>query len=171
MDRRKITFILGGSRSGKSSFALKQASKLPGGKAFIATAQAFDEEMKERIDRHRRERSAEWNTYEEPVALPGLISDIGKKHDVILIDCLTLWLSNLLMNEADADSNIEALLYAAALCPSSLFMVSNEVGMGIVPENALARRFRDLAGTLNRCMAEIADDVYMVIAGIPVKIK
>ena len=171
MGKGRITFILGGSRSGKSSFALDCASKLPGSKAFIATAQAFDEEMKERIERHKKERSADWKTFEEPTALPQILSRISEEHDVIIVDCLTLWLSNLIMNDTAVDADIESLLSAAATCPSCIFIVSNEVGMGIVPENALARRFRDLAGTLNRRVAEIANVVYLVAAGIPLKIK
>ena len=171
MGKGRITFILGGSRSGKSSFALDSASKLPGSKAFIATAQAFDEEMKERIERHKKERSADWKTCEESTALPQLLSRISEDHDVIIVDCLTLWLSNLIMNDAAVDADIESLLSAAATCPSRIFIVSNEVGMGIVPENALARRFRDFAGTLNRRVAEIANEVYLVSAGIPLKIK
>jgi adenosylcobinamide kinase/adenosylcobinamide-phosphate guanylyltransferase len=171
MGKGRITFILGGSRSGKSSFALDCASKLPGSKAFIATAQAFDEEMKERIERHKKERSADWKTFEEPTALPQILSRISEDHDVIIVDCLTLWLSNLIMNDTAVDADIESLLSAAATCPSCIFIVSNEVGMGIVPENALARRFRDLAGTLNRRVAEIANVVYLVAAGIPLKIK
>lgn len=171
MGKGRITFILGGSRSGKSSFALDCASKLPGSKAFIATAQAFDEEMKERIERHKKERSADWKTFEEPTALPQILSRISEEHDVIIVDCLTLWLSNLIMNDTAVDADIESLLSAAATCPSCIFIVSNEVGMGIVPENALARRFRDLAGTLNRRVAEIANVVYLVAAGIPLKMK
>jgi adenosylcobinamide kinase/adenosylcobinamide-phosphate guanylyltransferase len=171
MGKGRITFILGGSRSGKSSFALDCASKLPGSKAFIATAQAFDEEMKERIERHKKERSVDWKTFEEPTALPQILSRISEDHDVIIVDCLTLWLSNLIMNDTAVDADIESLLSAAATCPSCIFIVSNEVGMGIVPENALARRFRDLAGTLNRRVAEIANEVYLVAAGIPLKIK
>ncbi len=171
MGKGRITFILGGSRSGKSSFALDCASKLLGSKAFIATAQAFDEEMKERIERHKKERSADWKTFEEPTALPQILSRISEDHDVIIVDCLTLWLSNLIMNDTAVDADIESLLSAAATCPSCSFIVSNEVGVGIVPENALARRFRDLAGTLNRRVAEIANEVYLVAAGIPLKIK
>ena len=171
MGKGRITFILGGSRSGKSSFALDCASKLRGSKAFIATAQAFDEEMKERIERHKKERSADWKTFEEPTALPQILSRISEDHDVIIVDCLTLWLSNLIMNDTAVDADIESLLSAAATCPSCIFIVSNEVGMGIVPENALARRFRDLAGTLNRRVAEIANVVYLVAAGIPLKMK
>lgn len=166
-----ITFILGGSRSGKSSFALERASAISGPKAFIATARAFDDEMKERIERHKQERSAEWMTFEEHVALPNLISGMRSRYDVVLIDCLTLWLSNLMMNNADVEAEIESFLSSAIAYPASLFVVSNEVGMGIVPENALARKFRDFAGTLNRRVAEIADEVYLVTAGIPMKIK
>jgi len=166
-----ITFILGGSRSGKSSFALERASSISGPKAFIATAQAFDDEMKERIERHKQQRSPEWRTFEEHFALPSLIGSMRNGYDVVLIDCLTLWLSNLLMNNADVEAEIKSFLSSAIACRASLFVVSNEVGMGIVPENALAREFRDFAGTLNRRMAEIADEVYLVTAGIPIKIK
>ncbi|HMK60629.1 MAG TPA: bifunctional adenosylcobinamide kinase/adenosylcobinamide-phosphate guanylyltransferase [Dissulfurispiraceae bacterium] len=171
MSGGKITFILGGARSGKSGFALKCASELNGSKAFIATAQAFDDEMRDRIEQHKKERPVEWKTFESPLLIPKLISDVGTRYGVVLVDCLTLWLSNLLMNEVDIEAVIESLLLSAAHCPAALFIVSNEVGMGIVPENALARRFRDLAGTLNRRTAEIADEVYLVVAGIPVKIK
>lgn len=166
-----ITFILGGSRSGKSNFALGRASTIAGSKAFIATAQAFDDEMKERIEHHKQERSPEWMIFEEHVALPSLIGGVCSEYDVVLIDCLTLWLSNLMMHNADVGAEMKAFLSAAIACPASLFVVSNEVGMGIVPENALARKFRDFAGTLNRHMAEIADEVYLVTAGIPIIIK
>ena len=166
-----ITFILGGSRSGKSSFALERASAIAGSKAFIATAQAFDDEMKDRIERHKQERPPEWKTFEEHFALPSLIDGMRNGYDVVLVDCLTLWLSNLMMNNADVEAKIVSFVSSAIACPASLFVVSNEVGMGIVPENALARKFRDFAGTLNRRVAEIADEVYLVTAGIPMKIK
>ncbi len=171
MGKDRITFILGGSRSGKSGFALQRASGAEGRKAFIATAQAFDEEMKDRIERHKLERPAEWTTFEESVALPHLVGRIGNEFDVILVDCLTLWLSNLMLNNHDVEAEIESFLASGRACPSSLFIVSNEVGMGIVPENALARKFRDYAGTLNRRVAEIAGEVYLIAAGIPLKIK
>ena len=171
MKKGSIIFIIGGSRSGKSSFALERASQEEGRKAFIATAQAFDQEMTERIARHREERSDDWMTFEEPLGLTQLISDITDKYDVILLDCLTLWLSNLMINNCEVKAYMESFISSAAACPSNLFIVSNEVGMGIVPDNVLARQFRDFAGTLNRKMAEIADEVYMVTAGIPVKIK
>ena len=171
MKEGSITFIIGGSRSGKSSFALERASQEEGIKAFIATAQAFDEEMKERIARHRTERSVEWTTFEEPLGLPQIIGDLAGKYNVLLVDCLTLWLSNLMINNCEVEAEIESFISFSVACPSSLFIVSNEVGMGIVPDNALARKFRDFAGTLNRRVAGIADEVYMVTAGIPVKIK
>jgi adenosylcobinamide kinase/adenosylcobinamide-phosphate guanylyltransferase len=171
MGKGHFTFILGGSRSGKSGFALQLASGLEGRKAFIATAQALDEEMNDRIARHKLERSPEWITFEEPLELPRLIAGMSNEFDIILVDCLTLWLSNLMLNNHDIETDIETMLSSAVACPSSLLIVSNEVGMGIVPENALARKFRDFAGMLNRRAAEIANDVWLVTAGIPMRIK
>lgn len=167
----KITFIIGGARSGKSSFAIKEANKLKGRKAYIATAQALDEEMKERIERHRQQRDEGWDTYEEPLNIASLINNIQHKYNIILIDCLTLWLSNLMHKGVDIGKEIESLILSLITPHSLLFIVSNEVGMCIVPENKLAREFRDLAGFLNQRMAEIADEVYLVTAGIPVRIK
>lgn len=168
-----ITFIIGGARSGKSLFALQKASALPGSKAYIATAQALDDEMKERIEKHKKERTEEWMTFEEPLNISALIKDIQGKYDVILLDCLTLWLSNLMLNNFDTNKEIERLINALRLTPNAphMFIVSNEVGMGIVPDNELSRRFRDLSGYLNQKVAEIADEAYLVTAGIPIKIK
>lgn len=185
-----ITFIIGGARSGKSSFALKLANNctsakegVRGGdtvsrtpkKAYIATAQALDDEMKERIEKHKKERSEEWMTFEDPLNISALIRDIQDKYDVILLDCLTLWLSNLMLNNLDMEKEIDLFCSSLPTIHSasggSLFIVSNEVGMGIVPENELSRRFRDLAGYLNQKVAEIADEAYLVTVGIPIKIK
>lgn len=166
-----ITFIIGGARSGKSSFALSKASKLEGKKAYIATAQALDDDMKERIEKHKKERPEEWMTFEEPLNISALIKDFQDKYDVILLDCLTLWLSNLLFSNRAVEEDIEYFCSSLVTCHSSLFIVSNEVGMGIVPENELSRRFRDLSGYLNQKVAEIADEAYLVTAGIPIKIK
>ena len=166
-----ITLVIGGARSGKSGFALTSASGIPGRKAYVATAQALDVEMKERIEKHRKERSSDWQTCEEPFALAGLLNKLGMEYDAIIVDCLTLWLSNQMMNNRDVISEFEKLLPSIESCRGQLFLVSNEVGMGIVPENAMARRFRDLAGTINRRMAETADTVFLVTAGIPLKIK
>ena len=168
----KITFVIGGARSGKSSFALNRASALPGQKVYIATAQAFDAEMSDRIEKHKEERSRDWNTIEESMNLADVLRTASSAYNVVLVDCLTLWLSNLML--ADKDLEKEMQLFIASLIThhaSRVFVVSNEVGMGIVPENELARRFRDMAGRLNQKMAAVADEVYLVAAGIPVKIK
>ena len=169
--RRRITFVIGGARSGKSGFALSCASAVPGRKAYIATAQALDDEMKERIRRHREERPGEWETHEEPLDIAALIKNIGGDYDVILIDCLTLWTSNLLLSGEDMERRFASLHSSLNACGAALFIVSNEVGSGIVPDTPLSRRFRDLAGSLNQKVAGIADDVYLVTAGIPLKIK
>ena len=169
--RGKKVFVLGGARSGKSSFALGQASALPGRKAYIATAQAFDDEMKVRIERHRLERPDDWDTFEEPLDLPGLLAKIKDSHDVILIDCLTLWLSNLMLADKDILKETESFISALTTFGGLLFAVSNEVGFGIVTGNEMAWNFRDLAGTLNQRVAAAADQVYLIAAGIPIKIK
>jgi adenosylcobinamide kinase/adenosylcobinamide-phosphate guanylyltransferase len=178
----KIIFITGGARSGKSSFALKEASKAKGRKAYIATAEALDGEMKDRIQKHKLERGDEWNTYEEQIKVSDVLRDIKGQYVVVLLDCLTLWLSNVLLrsetgaqeHQSPEDSINEFITCLNGLAGAGgcdLYIVSNEVGMGIVPENKLARKFRDLAGALNQKVAEIADEVYLVTAGIPLKIK
>ncbi|MCE5195171.1 MAG: bifunctional adenosylcobinamide kinase/adenosylcobinamide-phosphate guanylyltransferase [Nitrospiraceae bacterium] len=168
---KKIIFIIGGARSGKSRFALAEASKIKGRRLYIATAQAFDEEMKERIEKHKKHRGKDWETYEEPLEITEVIKTTKGKYDVFLIDCLTLWLSNLLMNKKNTTTQIEKFISSLSDVKYSVFIVSNEVGMGIVPENKLARQFRDLAGILNQKIAAIADEVYLVAAGMPIKIK
>ena len=192
--KNKIIFITGGARSGKSSFALNEASKINGKKAYIATAEALDDEMKERIEKHKKNRSQEWDTYEEPANISSVLSEIREKYRVVVLDCLTLWLSNILTRTQSAehppnnrragrtqtaDKNIQEfidVLKDFSVCSlgsgfCNLYVVSNEVGMGVVPDNELAREFRDLAGFLNQRVAEIADEVYLVTAGIPIKIK
>ncbi|MDH4028911.1 MAG: bifunctional adenosylcobinamide kinase/adenosylcobinamide-phosphate guanylyltransferase [Nitrospirota bacterium] len=174
-----VTFIIGGARSGKSSFALQKASEISGRKAFIATAEAFDDEMKARIESHMAERGGEWDTYEEAIKVARVVNEVKNRYSVAVLDCLTIWLSNLLIRteaEAQKDQTIKETLRSFTgsikdLGDLRLFIVSNEVGMGIVPENRLARQFRDLAGRLNQDMAQLADEVYMVTAGIPIKIK
>ncbi|MBI4684410.1 MAG: bifunctional adenosylcobinamide kinase/adenosylcobinamide-phosphate guanylyltransferase [Nitrospirae bacterium] len=170
-DIKKIVFVTGGARSGKSFFTMSEALKIKGRKAYIATAEALDAEMKERIEKHKKDRGDEWDTYEEPLDISDAINKIKDKYSVILVDCLTLWLSNLLINDKVVEKEISRFLDSLSSTSCTLYIVSNEVGMGIVPENELARRFRDLAGMLNQKAAEIADDVYMVVAGIPLKIK
>ncbi len=168
-----IVFVFGGARSGKSAFALAQASAMAGKKVYVATAQAHDAEMVERIDKHRRERGSDWETLEEPMFLGRAVRSVSRTHDIAIIDCLTLWLSNLL-GEGDASEEAEDDLIDALRTldhMTRLFIVSNEVGMGIVPENALARQFRDMAGRLHQRVAGVADEVFLVAAGIPIKIK
>jgi adenosylcobinamide kinase/adenosylcobinamide-phosphate guanylyltransferase len=183
----KITFVIGGARSGKSSFVLNEVSKLEGTRAYIATGEALDDEMDNRISKHKEDRGPEWNTYEEPVDIAKVLTDIKDTYSVLVIDCLTLWLSNVMIRTQNTDyrtqtteKNIKEFIDTLKSCknpsrvtrhPSRLFIVSNELGMGIVPENAMAREFRDLTGFLNQKIAAIADEVFLVTAGIPVKIK
>jgi adenosylcobinamide kinase / adenosylcobinamide-phosphate guanylyltransferase len=169
----EVVFVIGGARSGKSAFALLRATALEGRKVYIATAQAYDAEMVDRIEKHKEERGSEWETYEEPIHIGSALRRVSESHDVIIVDCLTIWLSNLLCNEGDVQAVSEDFLDTLRNLHgnSRFFIVSNEVGMGIVPENALARQFRDIAGRMNQQVAQIADEVFMVAAGIPVKIK
>ncbi len=172
---RKIIFITGGARSGKSSFAIREASLIPGRKVFIATAQATDDEMVERIERHQRDRDPVWETLEEPLQVSKAIEEMSERYDVLILDCLTIWLSNVMWSGADIDLEIENLIRSlerfSGSSSSQLFIVSNEVGMGIVPANEMARKFRDLAGILNQKIAKVSSEVYWTVAGIPVRIK
>ncbi|MCL5022660.1 MAG: bifunctional adenosylcobinamide kinase/adenosylcobinamide-phosphate guanylyltransferase [Nitrospirae bacterium] len=165
--------IIGGAKSGKSRYALDRASHHPGRKAYVATAQAFDEEMEERIRRHREERPPGWETFEEPLEVPALLKKISGSYDAVVLDCLTIWLSNLMLRDEDLvdRSSRDLLSLLGEQKRASLYLVSNEVGMGIVPDNALSRRFRDHAGSLNQRISHAADEVYLVTAGIPLKIK
>lgn len=170
---RKRILILGGARSGKSSFALCEASSAEGRKAFIATAEALDDEMKIRIAKHRRERDSNWQTLEEPLEISSIIRKISGEYDLILIDCLTLWVSNIMVNDmpfyAYADELFRVIMDDTS--PALLYLVSNEVGLGLVPETPLGRQYRDNLGYLNARIAAAATDVYFMAAGIPMKIK
>jgi adenosylcobinamide kinase/adenosylcobinamide-phosphate guanylyltransferase len=169
---RKIVFILGGARSGKSTFALREVSCIEGKKAFIATAQALDDEMRLRIDNHKKERGNAWVTFEEPLYISRLIQDVRNSHDVVLIDCLTLWVSNIMHAGFDINKTVSEFVDVISQdCPTLLCIVSNEVGMGLVPEKELARTYRDNLGYINRKVAEVATDVYFLAAGIPLRIK
>ena len=169
-----IIFIIGGARSGKSAFAEKLATSLTGKRAYIATAQALDPEMAARIEKHRKQRGASWDTYEEPLAIADLLKKLSSSYDVVLLDCLTLWLSNT-MAHTDGDDAVatrsDELVEAIRAFKGTCIVVSNEVGLGIVPDNPLARKFRDLAGTLNQKVAQAADEAYFTASGIPMKIK
>ncbi|BAV64622.1 bifunctional adenosylcobinamide kinase/adenosylcobinamide-phosphate guanylyltransferase [Sphingobium cloacae] len=163
--------VLGGARSGKSRYAQARVEQMGNAPAFIATAQAYDAEMANRIARHRADRDSRWTTFETPLDLPEAIADAARKADAVLVDCLTLWLSNLLLAEKDVDAAGAALERAILACPRPVALVANEVGFGIVPDNALARRFRDEAGWLNQRLARISDEVVLVAAGLPMILK
>lgn len=167
----KVIFVTGGARSGKSSFALRQASGIDGRKAHIATATAGDAEMQERIERHRRDRGSAWDTIEEPLRIAAVVRRSANRYEAMVLDCLTLWLSNLMSNNLSAAEETDTFCSALSVLSCPLYIVSNEVGMGIVPENAVARQFRDLAGQMNQKIAGIADEAYLVVAGIAMKIK
>jgi adenosylcobinamide kinase/adenosylcobinamide-phosphate guanylyltransferase len=163
--------ILGGARSGKSRFGQSRIEAFAGQLYYIATAQAFDAEMAERIALHRADRGPRWNTVEAPLDLPAAIMAHGAQADAILVDCLTLWLSNLMLAEKDVAQASAQLVQAVLACPVPLALVANEVGLGIVPDNALARRFRDEAGRLNQSIAQIAGEVAFLAAGLPLMLK
>jgi adenosylcobinamide kinase/adenosylcobinamide-phosphate guanylyltransferase len=171
----KKVFVIGGCRSGKSRQALETAETLSStNPVFIATCTPSDDEMKQRIARHQQERSRAWRTVEAPLQLVQAIADAGNQAGVLLVDCLTLWINNQLMANHDPEhilEQIERLTRAveAAKCP--VILVSNEVGTGIVPQNRLARLYRDLVGTANQAVARCVDQVVWVVAGIPVTIK
>lgn len=171
---KKITLILGGARSGKSRYAQELASGFRR-VAFIATAEALDDEMRQRIAHHREERPTGWSTVETPLALEDAILQCGVRSDAVLVDCLTLWVSNLMAAE-DSDSGV-IFARAAQLCEAlrkvsaSVILVSNEVGSGIVPENKAARLYRDLLGGVNQQVAASADKVVLLVAGYPLTVK
>lgn len=174
MQTKRTYFITGGARSGKSAFAERLANDLNGKRAYIATAQALDPEMAARIERHRKERGGAWDTYEEPLAVAELLRKLSGRYEIALLDCLTLWLSNVIAHTDNDDAvavRSDDLVSAVKDFGGTCIIVSNEVGLGIVPDNPLARRFRDLAGILNQKMALTADEVFLTTAGIPVKIK
>lgn len=170
----KITFILGGARSGKSRFAIKLAKEKSKKVAFIATCLPKDLEMKRRIKFHRKMRPANWRTFEEPKDLNLLLKQIGTKFEIIIIDCLTLLVSNLLLkgsNENETENKVNKILVSLKKIKAKSIIVSNEVGLGIVPENRLARVFRDIAGKINQTVSREADEIYFMVSGIPLKIR
>lgn len=167
-----LVLVGGGSRSGKSTYALTLARALPQPRAFVATAQAYDDEMRDRIARHQEERAEEFATCEEPFDLPVAIRKLEVTHPVIIVDCLTLWLTNLLLQqESSMAARIADFLAVVQSSPATIIAVTNEVGCGIVPENALARQFRDLQGRLNQDAAQVSREVYWMVFGCPMKVK
>jgi len=170
----KITFILGGARSGKSQFAIKLAKGKTKKVAFIATCLAKDLEMKRRIQLHKKLRPAHWQTFEEPKDIPALLEEIGSKFDLIIIDCLTLLVSNLLLEGLKGtaiEDRVKMMVTLLKKIKSQSIIVSNEVGLGIVPKNKLARDFRDIAGRVNQIVAEKSDSVFFMFTGMPLRIK
>jgi adenosylcobinamide kinase / adenosylcobinamide-phosphate guanylyltransferase len=163
-----VVLVLGGARSGKSCFAESLAHQPA---HYVATAQAFDDEMRERIAAHKVQRGDAWVTFEEPFDLVGVLEKINMRGNFILVDCLTLWLSNLLLAERDCDVEIQKLVAYLKSTSSRIVIVSNEVGLGIVPDNKLARRFRDAQGIANQRVAEISTNVVFMAAGLPLILK
>ena len=166
----RVTLVLGGARSGKSAIAerLVETSENP---IYVATAEALDEEMTERIRRHRARRTARWTTVEEPLELVSALHQHALPQSVVLVDCLTVWLGNLIHAGRDIDTETKALVELLPTLVGPVVFVSNEVGMGIVPENKMARDFRDHAGRLHQALAARADSVYLVVAGIATALK
>lgn len=163
--------VLGGARSGKSRYAQARAEALGGDLVYVATAQALDAEMDERIARHRADRGAAWSTVEAPLDLTAAIRAGDHPERVLLVDCLTLWTTNLLLADRDIDAATGDLVTAIADAACPVILVANEVGLGIVPDNALARRFRDEAGRVNQRIAAAVDEVMFVAAGLPLRFK
>lgn len=177
----KIILVTGGARSGKSVFAERYASNSSKPVAYMATAQIYDEEMKDRVTLHQSRRPAQWLTFEAPYEADRVMLAAGKQAETILFDCLTLYTSNLMLSPAASEERerrhdyvmdeITKLLDAAIAVDKTIIFVTNEVGMGIVPDNAMAREYRDLAGLVNQKVAAQADEVYLVVSGLAVEIK
>ncbi|MBW2056138.1 MAG: bifunctional adenosylcobinamide kinase/adenosylcobinamide-phosphate guanylyltransferase [Deltaproteobacteria bacterium] len=171
----RVILVLGAARSGKSLYAREIGEAFQGKRLFVATAQALDREMAERIENHRRERGDLWETREEPLEIARVLSEAQDRYSVVLIDCLTLWVSNLLMTYREdkdgMEERLEGLVGSLKTTKIPVVLVSNEVGWGVVPENPLARSFRDLAGRLNQRVAQAADRVVLMVAGIPLVVK
>lgn len=182
--KHSIILCTGGARSGKSEFAESYVLAQQGEKGYVATSQIFDDEMKDRIQKHQERRGVMWHNYEVPLHLHEQWSQIADTCDVVLIDCVTMWVTNGLMamgdlkNQDDANrfeafmlEEIENLLKAIEQTDTTVIFVTNELGLGIVPDNKMSRFFRDVAGKVNRRLATIADHVYMTISGITIDIK
>lgn len=167
---KRVTLVIGGARSGKSAYAesLAKDAKSP---VYVATAEHTDGEMSERIALHRDRRGKLWRTVEEPVQLSAVIALADERNGFVLVDCLTVWLNNLLFHDEDIEAHLSALAETLTETRGHVVLVANEVGLGIVPENALARRFRDIAGRVNQAIARIADEVVFMTAGLPMQLK
>ena len=167
----RAVFVLGGARSGKSRFAEKLISDTGLDRHYVATGQAWDDEMRDRIAQHRSDRGDLWTTHEEPLDLTVRLAAIDGDDRAVLVDCLTLWVTNLMMAERNIAAEFSALTEFLPKAKSRLVLVSNEVGLGIVPENRMAREFRDHAGRLHQMIAAASAEVYFIAAGLPLKMK
>lgn len=165
-----LTLVVGGARSGKSAFAEGLVTASGRARRYIATAEAWDDEMRDRIARHQSDRGPAWTTIEAPLDLAAALAG-ARSDEAVLVDCATLWLTNHLLAEHDLAAETAGLLAALAASPAPVVIVSNETGWGIVPENALARRFRDEQGRLNQRLAAVSGLVVTVIAGLPMVLK
>jgi len=173
MRSNRVVLITGGARSGKSRYAEERARAAGARRLYLATAEAKDEEMARRIAEHRERRGKEWITIEEPIDLSNQLLRYRGQVDCALVDCLTLWISNLLLRQEEKTvvKKIDDLVDTLTLIDFTLFFVTNEVGSAVVPDNALARKFRDLVGLTNQRVAEAADEVVLMVAGLPVFVK
>ena len=165
------TLVLGGARSGKSGYALGLGESVGLDRVFVATGVGFDEGMRERIARHRADRGSSWRTVEEAVEVWDVIARECREGRVVVLDCLTLWLNNLMLEGRDVESDLERLVESLEGVTGELILVSNEVGMGLVPETELGREFRDLHGRMNQAVAGVCDRVLFMVAGLPVVVK
>ena len=166
-----LSLVLGGARSGKSRFAEDLVTQSNLSRIYLATAQAYDEEMTARITKHRSDRGGQWTTIEEPLNLLEALQQKSSVDNIILVDCLTLWMSNLMGEGHSVEEAIDQLIDGLPYLLGSVVFVSNEVGQGIVPDNAMAREFRDHAGMLHQRLAENVNSVYFVTAGLAQKLK
>jgi len=171
----RLFYITGGARSGKSDYAQQLAEQQPGELLYIAPAQVLDSEMAERVERHRRARGQRWSLLEEPLKLAERLPSMAEGKSALLLDCVTIWVSNLFFHFDEKSEpilgEVDALIAMSKKGSAPFFMVSNELGSGIVPENKMARSFRDLAGTVNQKLAAAADEAWLVVSGLPVKLK
>ncbi len=166
-----IRFILGGAQSGKTRFALLSARDFPPKRIYIATGLPIDDEMREKIEKHKKERGADFDTWEEPLYIQPLLNKIDSTIKVVVFDCITTWVANMMLNNEDPFPYIGGFLDKVSQFDIPFYFISNEVGMGIVPSNSLSRRYREVLGKINILFAQEAEEVYFMISGIPWKIK
>ncbi|PLX87203.1 MAG: bifunctional adenosylcobinamide kinase/adenosylcobinamide-phosphate guanylyltransferase [Desulfuromonas sp.] len=171
----RLIYVTGGARSGKSDYAQQLAEQQPGELLYIAPAEVLDAEMAERIELHRQARDARWALLEEPRQLAEMLPAAAQGKAALLLDCVTIWLSNLYFHYGEDHgpvlTDVEDLLRVVTELPAPLYLVSNELGSGVVPENRMARHFRDLAGKVNQQLAAAADEAWLVVSGLPVRLK